>query len=149
MEPCLEINQFFNIFDFIPVIQAVSPTDPLFTLAFTEVDDYLSNPEVFGCITTQPELCGNTGLAPHNAEGAVLLFGDVYAKAGDLAQAQTWYDLAKFLGGLNPPWQFQAVADERAANAATRVALYQDGDPSNDPPIVGAASEACAFCHYK
>jgi hypothetical protein len=144
------VNQFFNIFDYIPIIQALPPSDPRFVLAFNAVIDYLNAPDTLNCITTQPELCGNEGLAPHNAEGAVLLFGDVYAKAGDLSAAQVWYSLAKALGELNPePWPFQAVADERVATAAARVALYQDLDPGNDPPIIGAGAEACAFCHYK
>lgn len=144
------VNQFFNIFDYIPVIQALPPSDSRFTLAVNAVVDYLNAPDTLNCITTQPELCGNEGLAPHNAEGAVLLFGDVYAKAGDLQSAQVWYGLAKALGELNPsPWPFQAVADDRVANAVARVALYQDQDPDNDPPIIGAGPEACAFCHYK
>ena len=144
------VNQFFNIFDYIPVIQALPPSDPRFTTAFDAVVNYLGAPDTLNCVTTQPELCGNEGLAPHNAEGALLVFGDVYAKGGDLATAQSWYNLAKLVGQANPdPWAFQSVADDRAATAAARVALYQDADPSNDPPVIGAGPEACAVCHYK
>jgi hypothetical protein len=144
------VNQFFNVFDYIPVAQAVPASDPLFATVFAEVDDYLSDPDTLACIGTQPEICGNLGLAPHNAEGAVLLFGDLYAKAGDLPQAQTWYELARALGAAGArPWQFQAVAEDRAATAAARVALYQDADPANDPPVIGAGEEACAVCHYR
>lgn len=146
----IAINQFFNVFDYIPVIQAFPPGDPLFQTAFDEVADYLGDPDTLNCVQAQPELCANEGLAPHNAEGALLLFGDVYAKAGDLPTAQAWYALANVIvlvGGV--PWPFQAVLDDRLANAADRVALYQDADPTNDPPVVGAAQEACAICHYK
>ncbi len=144
------VNQFFNVFDYIPVAQAVPAGDPLFATVFAEVADYLSDPDTLACIGTQPEICNNYGLAPHNAEGAVLLFGDLYAKAGDLPQAQTWYDLARALGAAgSAPWRFQTLAEDRAASAATRVGLYQDADPTNDPPVIGAGEEACAVCHYR
>ena len=141
-------NQFFNVFDYIPVAQAAPAGSPLFATVFTEVDDYLSDPDTLACIATQPEICGNAGLAPHNAEGALLLFGDLYAKAGELTQAQSWYGLASALGAAGAvPWSFQTVADDRLATATARVALYQDADPSNDPPVIGAAAEACSVCH--
>jgi hypothetical protein len=144
------VNQFFNVFDYIPVAQSVTARDPLFGVVFAEVDDYLNQPGRLDCVLSQPEICANAGLAPHNAEGALLLFGDVYAKAGDLATAQGWYTLARAVGRAGGvPWRFQALADNRAATAAARVALYRDADPANDPPIVGAGAEACAICHYK
>jgi hypothetical protein len=144
------INQFFNVFDYIPVAQIVPANDPLFGLVFAEVDDYLNAPGTLDCVDSQPEICSNAGLAPHNAEGALLLFGDVYAKGGDLATARAWYVLARGAGRAGEtPWPFQALADDRVANAAARVALYQDADPANDPPVVGMGAEACAVCHYK
>ena len=30
-------------------------------------------------------------MAPHNTEGALLLFGDLYAKGGRLSDAERWY----------------------------------------------------------
>jgi hypothetical protein len=144
------INQFFNVFDYIPVAQIMPANDPLFGLVFAEVDDYLNQPGTLDCPETQPEICANAGLAPHNAEGALLLFGDVYAKGGDLTTARGWYTLARAVGRAGEvPWPFQALADDRVANAAARVALYQDADPANDPPVVGMGTEACAVCHYK
>jgi hypothetical protein len=142
------VHQFFNVFDYIPVAQAVPAGGPLFATIFAEIDDYLSDPDTLACVATQPEVCGNLGLAPHNTEGALVLFGDIYAKAGHLTEAQTWYDLARALGAAGAaPWGFQDLAEERAATAAARVALYQDTDPSNDPPVIGAGEEACAVCH--
>jgi hypothetical protein len=29
-----------------------------------------------------------------------------------------------------------------------RVALYQDADPTNDPPLLGAERSPCVYCHY-
>jgi len=144
------VNQFFNVFGYIPVAQLAPASDPLFGLVFTEVDNYLSQPGTLECPQTQPEICANDGLAPHNAEGAILLFGDIYAKGGDLARARGFYNFARAIGRAGAvPWQFQAIADDRVANAAARVALYQDGDPGNDPAVVGMGEEACAVCHYK
>ena len=78
---------------------------------------------------------------------SLLLFGDVYAKAGDLAQAQMWYGLAGQLTG--PGYRFQATVDDRLAHGAARVAAYLDDDPTNDPPVVGTGAEACASCHNR
>lgn len=148
LNEAVAINQFFNVFDLIPIAQAAPAGDPLFQAVFAEVDAYLNAPGTLACVQSQPEICANDGLAPHNAEGALVLFGDLYAKAGDLGQAQLFYALARL--SVQPgTWQFQAVLDDRVANAATRVALYQDADPANDPPIVGAGPEACAVCHYE
>jgi hypothetical protein len=98
-------------------------------------------------VATQPEICGNAGLAPRNMSGSLLLFGDVYAKYGDLVQAQSWYALAGLVTA--PGYRFQDVLDDRATNAAARVAAYLDTDPSNDPPVVGTRAENCATCHNR
>lgn len=140
-------NAFFNVFDLIPVIQAVPRSDPRFASAFAYVDAYLTNPETLACVGAQPEICNNAGLAPHNLSGSLLLFGDVYAKGGDVDQAKTWYNLASVL--TPPPYRFQALLDDRVANADARVARYLDGDPSNDDPIVGMGEENCATCHTR
>lgn len=67
-----------------------------------------------------------------------------------MAQATQWYTIASGLAGLNPaPYEFQAAMEARLADPAGRAALYQDDDPTNDPPIIGARAEACANCHAK
>ncbi|HEV7733274.1 MAG TPA: hypothetical protein VGR62_13975 [Candidatus Binatia bacterium] len=149
LEYAVDVNAFFNIFDYIPVVQATSPGDPLFDTVLADITTYLDDPNTLSCIVSQPEICGNDGLAPHNAAAALVLFGDVFAKAGNLERAQFWYGLASALSGGPVPWKFQSVLDARLADPAGRVALYQDGDPSNDPPIIGAGSEACATCHNR
>jgi hypothetical protein len=146
LERAVQVNAFFNVFDYIPVLQALPPGDPAFQQAFAFVTSYLNDPATLACLTDQPEICANEGLAPHNLQGSLTLFGDLYAKNGDLAQAQTWWSL----GAAAPDtatWQFKSILDDRLANAAARVALYGDDDPANDPPIVGAAGEACTVCH--
>jgi len=144
----LDINDLFNIFDFLPVLQVLPPGDPAFAEAFTAVLAYLTDPETLPCVTTQPELCSNAGFAPRNLLGSLTLFGDLFAKAGNLTQAQTWYDLAAIFPE-SATWQFAAALQDRRTNAAARVALYADADPSNDPPLIGAGAEACASCHQR
>jgi hypothetical protein len=150
LDYAISVNEFFNIFDYIPVVQTTPPSDPLFAQLVERITGYLDDPETLSCFATQPEICSNFGLAPHNAEGALVLFGDVFAKAGNLERATFWYGLAKALGDSDAvPWKFQSVLDDRMANAEARVALYADADPSNDPPIIGAGAEACAVCHNR
>jgi hypothetical protein len=141
----VEINAFFNVFDFIPVLQALPPSDPLFAETFAFVTTYLNDPDTLSCVVTQPEICGNMGFAPHNLQGSLVLFGDLYAKAGDVSRASMWYSLANAIPDT-PTWKFAPILADRAA-VSERVALYADADPANDPPIIGAAAEACAVCH--
>jgi hypothetical protein len=148
LERAVTVNAFFNVFDYIPVLQALPPSDPVFQRAFGFVATYLNDPETLPCVVAQPELCAGAGFAPHNIQGSLTLFGDLYAKAGNLAQAELWYSLVSGIPET-ATWKFAAIAQDRVANAATRVALYADADPTNDPPIIGAAGEACSVCHIR
>ncbi|GBD27536.1 hypothetical protein HRbin30_02887 [bacterium HR30] len=140
----------FNTFDFIGTVAFVVPPDsPL----FAEAMQYVGDPLNAACSPfTQPTICGNAGKAPHNIEGSLVLFGDLFAKAGDLSRAQGFYRLAlaDFSSlGNGKPWRFRHIAEQRLATAAQRVALYKDADPNNDPPLIGHREEACAVCHYE
>jgi len=145
LDVALQVNAFFNVFDLIPVIQALPPSDPRFAAAYNQVIAYLEDPETLACVSTQPELCANAGMAPTNISGALTLFGDMYAKGGNLANATQWYTLANALTPAS--WPFKPILTARLANVAGRIALYQDADPTNDPPIIGAGAENCAVCH--
>jgi hypothetical protein len=147
LDEALRVNAFFNVFDLIPVIQALPRTDPRFQPAVDAVITYLSDPGTLACIGTQPEICANDGLAPRNLTGATLLFGDVYAKAGNLDQARGWYAIAA--GTASPTYRFYALAQDRFVNAAARVARYLDDDPGNDDQIIGVGDENCAVCHNR
>ena len=92
--------------------------------------------------------CGNEGRAPHNLQGTFLLFGDLYTKAGRLPEARGYYNLGLRFAGAET-WQFRTLSEARLATLDARAALYADADPSNDPLIVGAGPEACAYCHYR
>jgi hypothetical protein len=136
----------FNNFSFVGAVAGVvPPTDPL----FAEALGYIGDPLASSCNPfSQPEICGNAGKAPHNVEGALVLFGDLFAKAGNLRNARFYYQLSLSFADA-ASWRFRSVAEQRLASAAERIALYLDGDPSNDPPLVGYRDEACAVCHYR
>jgi len=68
----------------------VAPGDPLMVRALELVDAGLGPPNV-DCVQTMPEICGIAGMAPHNTQGALLLFGDLYAKGDRLSDAERWY----------------------------------------------------------
>lgn len=147
LDVALQVNAFFNVFDLIPIIQTLPPNDPRFAAAYNHVISYLENPETLACVGTQPELCANAGMAPSNISGSLTLFGDMYAKGGNLANATQWYTLANALTPAT--WPFKPILTARLADVAGRVALYQDSDPTNDPPIIGAGAENCAVCHTR
>jgi hypothetical protein len=148
LEHAVEVNSFFNVFDYIPVLQLLPPSDPFFQRAFADFTTYLTDPATLQCVGTQPEICSNAGMAPHNIQGSLTLFGDVYAKGGNLTQATFWYNLAGAVPDTQS-WLFKPIIDDRRANAAARVALYADADPSNDPPVIGMGAEACVNCHSR
>ena len=119
------------------------------------LDTTLSGDNI-NCVATQPETCGNDGLAPSNIPGSLTLFGDLYAKGGrdapasggqsDVEKAEQWYGLAN---AFAPSWHFGALMQARVGKAAERSALYRDGDATNDPPIIGLGPEACSSCHHR
>jgi len=148
LEHAVAVNSFFNVFDFIPILQFLPPSDPVFQQGYARFTTYLTDPETLACVATQPEICSNFGFAPHNLQGSLTLFGDLYAKGGDLAQAELWYNLANAFPDT-ASWQFVSVLQDRLADPAARVALYADGDPSNDPPVIGVGAQACASCHRR
>lgn len=142
----IDVNAFFNVFDLITVAQAEPPDSPAFQMAFDAVATYLSNPETLQCAADQPEICTNAGLAPGGLSGALVLFGDLYAKAGNVDRASFWYRLG---AATEDDWAFEGLASERLATVAQRVESYGDSNPDNDPPLIGAGAEACASCHHR
>ncbi len=136
----------FNNFSFLgAVAPVVSRDDPLFAEALELVRLAIAS----GCgPLNQPEICGNEGKAPHNMQGAFLMFGDMYAKSGNAAQALVYYRFGLQLPGTNT-WPFRDAMNERIATVQDRVTRWADEDPSNDPKFAGNGPEACAICHFK
>lgn len=142
----MELWPLFNRFSFLGTVAAVVPAgDPMFAEAYEHLIDLLGPAGLSQCT---PQLCGNGGRAPRNLEGSAVLFGDIFAKAGNGAQARNWYQLAVGTGTAGQ-WRFTALARDRLNSVVDRVALYQDEDPDNDPPLVGLAGESCTVCHAR
>jgi hypothetical protein len=140
-------NPLFNAFDLFAVVAPVTDgASPYYQNEILPLADFVFSNAA--CLDALPEICGNAGMAPHNFEGTLLLLGDIYAKGGRLADAQFWYNFA-VATGQGSGYRFQAVAADRAATAAARVALSQDADPSNDPPLLGGGGGSCVYCHNK
>jgi hypothetical protein len=160
LDAAVAVNPIFNLFDYIGVVPStVLPTDPLYPRVI-EILDFALAPENASCFTSQPEVCGNVGMAPHNVEGSFTLFGDLYAKGGllddpdptkPLRGAEPLYTLAQTFAniyGWNPAWK--ALIADRVATVAARIALYQNADPADDPVLIGnTPGEPCATCHHK
>jgi hypothetical protein len=100
------------------------------------------------CLTEWPEVCGNAGMAPHNLEGTLMLFADLYAKGGRLEQAEAVYGIARRFAAQNGAY-YVAELDERIATVAARVAAYGDDDHGNDPPLMDGGIGFCPYCHAK
>ena len=147
IDTAVEANPLFNSFDLFAVVAPVTPgASTYYQETILPLVDYVfSNP---GCIQTLPEICSNAGMAPHNFEGTLILLGDIYAKGGRLADAQTWYGFAQGFG-RGSGYRFQAIADERVATAVERVARYTNADQADDPPLLGGGGGSCMYCHNK
>lgn len=150
LDAAVAINHLFNSFDKLGVAGLIPGADPEYQEILALLDGF---DELLDLCGGQDEICFNEGMAPHNIEGTFLLFGDLYAKGGRAEDAREWYQSAVNIGsasGWKP--EFLATAQSRLADVEGRVALYQDADPRNDPPLAGSGNGkggACAYCHNK
>jgi len=144
MREAMSLNFLFNSFDFVGTVPfVVRGDDPL----MAESLDYLERGLMMIDQCT-PRICGNEGYAPHNGEGTFVLFGDLYAKAGNRARALEFYSVSETLGaGGN--WRYKDLLAERIRDIDLRIALYTDAERGNDPPLIGQGPEACSYCHYQ
>ena len=149
MNRATDDNPLFNGFIPFGAGPIAAPDSPAYATILHLLDDVF--PTVFGECGSNAEICFNDGLAPHNLEGTLLLFGDLYAKAGRVEDAETSYSTAA-AAGENSGWSpaFIARARTLAATAAERAALYNDEDPRNDPPFTDLGGVGnCAYCHNR
>ena len=149
IDEAVAANTLFNAFDLFAVVAPVEPGmgDYYQTRVLPLVDAIFSGDNL-SCPVTLPEICSNAGMAPHNFEGTLILLGDIYAKGGRLSNASLWYSIARG-SGRTTGYRYQAIAEERVATAADRVARYEDDDPTNDPPLLGGGGGSCKYCHNK
>jgi hypothetical protein len=145
LEEAIELNPLFNAFNLFSLAPVLAPGDPVFSQIVGLVDEAFRGPTA-GCVLSMPDFCANEGLAPHNLEGSLLLFGDIYAKAARSADAASLYALAAALGEANG-WAYVDEAVARRDDVAGRVARFANGDPADDPAIFGTSAAACVGCH--
>lgn len=148
IDAAIATNPLFNAFDLFAIAPAL-PQDPFgdfYQNRLLGLIDYITESTV--CLDAWPEVCGNAGMAPHNLEGTLMLFADLYAKGGRLADATRWYTIARSLAVQNGAYYADEL-DERVATVGARVAAYTDDDPSNDPPLMNGGIGFCPYCHAK
>ena len=147
IEAAIDANPLFNSFDAFAVVAPILPaSDPYYQNRILPLVDLIFRSAA--CVGKLPEICNDTGMAPHNIEGTTLLLGDIAAKGGRLASAQLWYTIGQTFGH-SMAYRYQGYLDERLRNAADRVMRYQDADPTNDPPLIGGGGGSCIYCHNK
>jgi hypothetical protein len=99
------------------------------------------NPDVYPDVFT-------SRLVPHDPEGATLMFGDVAAKGGRLADAKRWYGISASFG-VSSAFPFESVAQQRLAAVEARLAARQDAaDPDTNSLIGVQGVSDCTLCHY-
>ena len=90
--------------------------------------------------------CTDNEAAPHNVPGSLMLFGDVYARTGDVETARGYYEQA-----LEQPssstWTFGADAEAIIEGLDERVANWTDADATNDPAFFLSGIRTCRSCH--
>jgi hypothetical protein len=91
-------------------------------------------------------VCWNSWIAPHNLEGFFLNMGDMLVKSGNWQAAQRIYANAR-LSKTFAAWKYQAVLEERIANAQANVALFNAPDGSSRTRIMINSEFACMACH--
>ncbi|MEN0064924.1 MAG: hypothetical protein AAGA48_22455 [Myxococcota bacterium] len=94
--------------------------------------------------------CTNTPVAPHNIEGFFFVFGDFYAKKGDLANAKMMYENAVAMDDGTWPWR--TLTDHRLATLDTlpdRLNRTYDEDdrPTPEDMLVFGSIAGCTICH--
>jgi hypothetical protein len=147
MEEATTANLFFNkaVALFIQPVFVSGASDDYQTRLLGWLDDVWTlsthNPDVYPDVFT-------SRLVPHDPEGATLMFGDVAAKGGRLADAKRWYGVSLSLGASSA-FPFQSIVRERLATVETRLAAHQEApDPGTDSVIGVQGISDCTLCHY-
>jgi hypothetical protein len=144
LETAIDSNPLFDSFDAFAVVAPILPaSDPYYQNRILPLVDFVFSQG--SCLVTLPETCTNAGMAPHNFEGTMLLLGDIYVKGGRAGSAEPWYRLGQSFGE-STGYRYEAALNDRVEHLAERAALYQDADPTNDPPLIGGG---CVYCHNK
>ena len=105
---------------------------------------------LYGLKSIPDPVCYNNPIAPHSIEGTLTSIADTYLKAGDLANAELWYNNAK-TSPTYATWRYRDVIDYRLANlAALRDKFTSDTGliDVTEPAMTLQSEMACGMCHY-
>jgi hypothetical protein len=85
-------------------------------------------------------------IAPHSFEGLMLDLGNGLVKSGQVDVARIIYANARYAKNY-ATWPYRQVLESIAcSNLNARAALYDDNDPTNDPPLT-VPNRSCVYCH--
>jgi hypothetical protein len=85
-------------------------------------------------------------IAPYSYEGYMLNLGNGLVKAGEVDAARVVYNNARYAANYSS-WPYRYVLESIASSDLdARAALYEDGNPYNDPPL-GVPNRGCSYCH--
>ena len=120
------------------------------TCAGTTVDR--TNPDLKPYLSLQTSVgrksaCwSQNAMAPHSLEGFMLNLGNGLIKAGKVDAAKVVYANARYASNY-ATWPYRSVLESIASSDLNaRAALYNDTDPSNDPPLA-VPNRSCVYCH--
>jgi hypothetical protein len=147
MDAATTANLFFNkaVALFIEPQFISGASDDYQTRIFGWLDDIWTlstrNPDVYPDVFT-------SRLVPHDPEGATLMFGDVAAKGGRLADAKRWYGISSAFGASSA-FPFESVVQQRLAAVEARIAARQDAPDQDTDSVIGVQGVSdCTLCHY-
>jgi hypothetical protein len=111
-----------------------------------------SNPDLKPYLSLQTaagrkKACWSEGdLAPHSFEGFMLNLGNGLVKAGQVEAAKVIYANARYADHYST-WPYRKYLEDVAnSDLNARAALYADGNPANDPPLI-VVNRGCSYCH--
>jgi hypothetical protein len=96
-------------------------------------------------------ICANTWKAPFNFEGAMLVFGDLLVKQGEVEPAKKVYAAAK-QSATYAQWPYRELLESRLAHAAENVEPFRvepREQPALDKKFVTGSAFTCTVCHQK
>jgi hypothetical protein len=111
-----------------------------------------SNPDLKPYLSLQTaagrkKACWSEGdLAPHSFEGFMFNLGNGLVKAGQVEAAKVMYANARYADHYST-WPYRRYLEDVAnSDLNARAALYADGNPANDPPLI-VPNRGCSYCH--
>lgn len=110
-----------------------------------DIEPYLTE-ELIDGFTGERVFCWESERVPNAVKGAYLYGGDLLVKNGNVTAARVMYENAKLIPGYDSWPHRDAIEARLVDDLNARAALYQDSDPTNDPPQ-GKQPYSCTVCH--